>query len=145
MIYSYEKTPVNIDRLTMEIKNSSMSVDAIAMNFFEGNLEIEFENTLSSSDEAVLDDLVTDHSGSPIPPDVTPRQIRQALILSGVSMQSIADALSTLPSPQKELAQTEWEYSTMFIRTNPLVNSVGAMLGWTSAQLDNLWNYARTL
>lgn len=78
-------------------------------------------------------------------PDVTPRQIRQALILSGVSMQQITDSLNTLPSPQKELAIAEWEYSTAFIRTNPLVSSVGTMLGWTSQQLDNLWLYAGTL
>lgn len=78
-------------------------------------------------------------------PDVTPRQIRQALVLSGVSMSTIESALASLPEPTKSLAQIEWEYSTMFIRSNPLVAQVGVALGWTSEQLDNLWKFAKTL
>ncbi len=78
-------------------------------------------------------------------PDVTPRQIRQALILSGVSLESITDALATLPEPQKSLATVEWEYSISFQRNRPLVDGVGQMLGWTTEQLDNLWLYAGTL
>lgn len=77
--------------------------------------------------------------------DVTPRQIRQALILSGISMQQIEDALNTLPEPQKSLAKTEWEYSIAFQRQRPLVLAVGQMLGWTSQQLDDLWRLAATL
>ncbi len=78
-------------------------------------------------------------------PDVTPRQIRQALILSGISMQSITDALNSLSEPTKSLALAEWEYSISFQRSRPLVASVGQMLGWTSQQLDDLWLYAGTL
>lgn len=78
-------------------------------------------------------------------PDVTPRQIRQALILSGITLQQIDDALATLPEPTKSLAMVEWEHSISFQRSRPLVASVGQMLGWTSEQLDNLWLYAGTL
>jgi hypothetical protein len=78
-------------------------------------------------------------------PDVTPRQIRQALILSGISLQDIDNALATLPEPTKSLAMTEWEYSIAFQRNRPLVASVGQMLGWTSEQLDDLWLMAATL
>jgi hypothetical protein len=77
--------------------------------------------------------------------DVTPRQIRQALILSGVSLADITAALATLPEPTKSLAITEWEYSIAFQRSRPLVASVGSMLGWTSQQLDDLWRFAATL
>ena len=78
-------------------------------------------------------------------PDVTPRQMRQALILSGVSMDMIDTALNALPEPAKSLAHAEWEYSISFKRNRPLVNSVGAMLGWTQDQLDSLWTFAGTL
>jgi hypothetical protein len=78
-------------------------------------------------------------------PDVTPRQIKQALVLSGVTLQSIDDALNSLSEPTKSLAKIEWEYSISFQRSRPLVNSVGQMLGWTSQQLDALWIYAGTL
>lgn len=82
---------------------------------------------------------------TPIIADVTPRQIRQALILSGVSISQIDDALESLPEPTRSLAKTEWEYSTSFQRSRPLVSQVGALLGWSSTQLDDLWLYAAGL
>jgi len=78
-------------------------------------------------------------------PDVTPRQIKQALVLSGISMQQVSDGLDTLPEPQKSLAHIEWEYSLTFKRDNPLVAKVAQMLGWTSQQLDQLWLFAGSL
>lgn len=78
-------------------------------------------------------------------PDVTPRQIRQALIMNGVSLATIDSALNSLPEPVKSMANVEWEYSIAFQRNRPLVNSVGIMLGWTSDQLDALWKLAGTL
>jgi hypothetical protein len=106
-----------------------------------------FVQGASLYDEPGLDGLISGHDPTPtvVIEDVTPRQIRQALILSGVSMASIDAALATLPEPNKSLAQAEWEYSNMFERSRPLVTSVGQMLGWTSAQLDALWIFAKTL
>ena len=72
-------------------------------------------------------------------PDVTPRQIRQAMILAGVSMAQIEAAIDAMPEPNRTLAKIEWEYSTAFIRANPVVAGVGMMLGWTDEQLDALW------
>lgn len=72
-------------------------------------------------------------------PNVTPRQIRQALILSGVNLSDIDMAIGMLPEPNKSLAMAEWEYSTLFIRRNPLVNSIGALLGWTPEEIDDLF------
>lgn len=77
--------------------------------------------------------------------NVTPRQIRQALILSGVSMETIEEALNSLPEPTRSLALVEWEYSVAFIRSNPLVNNVGLVLGWNTKQIDDLWKMAAKL
>lgn len=78
-------------------------------------------------------------------PSVTPRQIRQAMILSGISLLSIESALDNLPDPQRSLAKTEWEYSVAFDRYRGLVSSVGAMLGYNDDQLDALWLLAGSL
>lgn len=83
----------------------------------------------------------------PIPgtiPDVTPRQMRQALILYGV-YDLIEPALDQLPEPMKSLAKVEWEYSLAFQRTRPIVQQVGQLLGWNDDQLDALWIFAGTL
>lgn len=78
-------------------------------------------------------------------PDVTPRQIRQALVLMNVSMSQITDALASLPEPTKSMAQIEWEYSLAFERNRPLVTQVGVMLGWSAQQLNDLWKFAASL
>lgn len=75
-------------------------------------------------------------------PDITPRQLRLALILQGHSLGDIDAALDTLPEPTRSLAKTEWEYSILFERRKPMVSTVGGMLGLTETQLDDLWVFA---
>lgn len=77
--------------------------------------------------------------------DVTPRQIRQALILSGITLDQIDQAIDSLDEPTKSLARVEWEYSIAFQRHRPLVSQVAQMLGWTDEQLDALWRLAASL
>jgi hypothetical protein len=77
--------------------------------------------------------------------DVTPRQIRQAWILSGKQLSEIDDAIAALPEPHRSLAQIEWEYSTIVMRNNPLVAMLGQAQGYTSQQLDDLWILAASL
>lgn len=75
-------------------------------------------------------------------PDITPRQIRTALVLSGISLTMIDEALGSLPEPTKSFAIISWEYAVSFSRRDPLVSNVGLMLGWGDAELDGLWQMA---
>jgi hypothetical protein len=114
------------------------AVDGVPVKYWKisGNIVSE----MNQDEKAAYD------SAHPAPiKDVSPRQMRSALILSGVSLESIDAALNTLSEPTRSLARTEWEFSLAFQRNRPLVNQVGQMLGWTSAQLDQLWIYAGTL
>lgn len=79
-------------------------------------------------------------------PNCTPRQIRQALfIYYGVTAAMIEAGIAQLPEPHKTLAMIEWEYSTLFIRSNHLVDMLGQLMGWTSGQIDSLWIEANKL
>lgn len=78
-------------------------------------------------------------------PDVTPRQMRQALSLMGITEQQISDAIDSFPEPQKTLARIEWEYSTLFQRHRQLVIEVQRILEWTDEQVDQLWVLAGSL
>jgi hypothetical protein len=73
---------------------------------------------------------------------ITPRQIRLALLSLGITLDMIDGALSSLPEPQKSAALIEWEYASYFERDNALVAGVAGLLGWGSAELDNLWSMA---
>lgn len=80
-----------------------------------------------------------------VKPDLTPRQVRQALVLNGIALESVTAAIAQLPEPQRSLAEIEWEYSVAFVRTNPLIAQVAAVLGWSTEQLDSMWDFAKTL
>lgn len=113
---------------------------------YQGNTIGELELP-DDTPEEIWESRLAQFSKAPVKiiPDVTPRQMRQALILSGVSMEAIDTALNGLSEPTKSLAKAEWEYSLSFQRNRPLVQQVGQMLGWTSEQLDALWEFAATL
>jgi len=75
---------------------------------------------------------------------VSMRQARLALLGAGL-MPQVAAALEALPSPQREAAQIEWEYSNEVHRYRLFVQTLGATLGLTNAQLDALFVAAAQL
>lgn len=80
-----------------------------------------------------------------VPLSVTPRQIRTALVLSGISLSSIEAIIDSLPSPNKDIALIAWEYSVEFQRNNPLINQLAPLLGLSSKQIDDIFILASTL
>jgi hypothetical protein len=76
---------------------------------------------------------------------ITPRQIRQALLLSGIDLTMIDAALDSLPEPEKSFARISWDYAVAFDRDDPMVENVGLMLGWTTEQIDALWELGAKL
>jgi hypothetical protein len=101
-------------------------------------------HSLSADVEAFEEEDPVESEGPDLPP-VTPRQLRLQLLALGIDQATVVAALNTLPSPTKEAALIEWEYSLDYERHNPLVESVGIMLGWDSSQLDDLWIQALAL
>lgn len=78
------------------------------------------------------------------PAFVTMRQARLALLQAEL-LDDVSAAISALPSPQKEAAQIEWDYSSTVERDRPLVLSLSAALGMTTEQMDELFSTAATL
>jgi hypothetical protein len=78
-------------------------------------------------------------------PEVSPRQLRSAMLLSGITEQSVMDSIEMLPNPDKGLAEIAWKWSTSFTRDSEVVDMLGSMVGLSSEQLDNLWKFASTL
>jgi hypothetical protein len=79
-----------------------------------------------------------------IPQVVTMRQARRALLATGMLAQ-IPNAIAALPSPQKEQAEIDWEYSQDVHRNWPLVKQLAPSLGLTEGQIDQLFIIAATL
>lgn len=81
----------------------------------------------------------------PVKEDVSPRQLRLALLSIGLSEAVIDAAISNLESPLKEQAQIAWKYSLSYKRSELAVQTIGTLAGLTSEQLDSIWDLARTL
>ena len=75
---------------------------------------------------------------------VTMRQARLALLGAG-KLGLIDAAIDSLPSPQKEAARIEWEYSQEVQRNKPLVLALAPLLGFDDAALDALFLAASVL
>jgi len=79
-----------------------------------------------------------------IPQVVTMRQARLALLGAGLLAQVDA-AIEALPEPQKSAARIEWDYSSEVHRDRAFVQQLGAALGLTDQQLDDLFTQAAAL
>lgn len=80
----------------------------------------------------------------PVPEAVTMRQARLALLGAGL-LDNVTTAINALPSPLKEAAQIEWEYSNEVQRYNGFVEQLAPALSLTEGQLDDLFRAAATL
>lgn len=96
---------------------------------------------LSETDWQIMRD---DEMAARIPTVVTMRQARLALLGVG-KLDDVAAAIAGLPSPQKEAAQIEWEYSSEVKRDSALVTQLAPALGLDAAALDALFTTAATL
>lgn len=81
---------------------------------------------------------------TPVPTAVTMRQARLALLGAGL-LDDVEAAINALPSPQKEAARIEWEYSQEVQRHNGFVSVLAPSLGLTESQLDQMFIQAATL
>lgn len=79
-----------------------------------------------------------------VPQSVTMRQARLALVQTGMLTQ-VNTAVAAMPGAQGDAARIEWEFSSTVERNRPLVQALGAALGLTEAQLDDLFRLAATL
>lgn len=65
---------------------------------------------------------------------VAMKQARLALLQAGL-LTAVNAAIATMP----EAAQIEWEFSAEVHRGNALVSAMQTLLGWTDAQMDDLF------
>lgn len=79
-----------------------------------------------------------------VPASVSMRQARLALLQAG-KLSSVDAAIASLDDPQKSEAQIEWQYAGTVERNSSLVATLGAALGFSAEDLDNLFITASAL
>ena len=83
----------------------------------------------------------------PRPPETcTPRQLRIALIQSGISLSTIEAQIDAISDPiQREIARAEWEYALQIKKQHPLVGMIAGALNLTEQQITDIFILAVTL
>lgn len=94
--------------------------------------------------DGVLIATVDDYVAPPVPQFVTMRQARLALLQAGV-LPAVNAAVAAMPGAAGDAARIEWEFSSTVERHRFLVEALGASLGMTAEQLDDLFRTAATL
>lgn len=99
---------------------------------------------IASFDTSLLGSSYADGVFTPPPPPslvpakITMRQARLVLFTAGL-LNSVNTAINALPSPAKDKALIEWEYSNDVVRHNGFVSTLGPALGLTEEQIDALF------
>jgi hypothetical protein len=127
---------------------------AIIQNGFVTNVavaEAPLEDNWIASEVAAIGDSYIDGQfvkpqviSAPIPESITMRQARLALLGAGM-LDDVNATIAALPEPDKSAALIEWEYASEVQRHVGLVASMGAALGLTEADLDELFMQAAQL
>jgi hypothetical protein len=84
-------------------------------------------------------------SPAKVPESVSPRQIRLAMLQSGMILTAIDDLINSMPEPDKTIVRVNWDYAIEISRADPLIENMGALLGLTSDQIDALFILAENL
>lgn len=66
--YQYTKSPVSVDRLTLEISQSTITIALSTIVVFGIQVTVEFKASLSVSEKETLDAIVDSHTGEPLVP-----------------------------------------------------------------------------
>lgn len=86
-----------------------------------------------------------DAPAPPVPEAVQMAQARLALLDAGL-LSRVDAAIDAIPDPiEREASRIEWEYRTEVYRNSQLVLSLGAALGLTDNQIDELFRQAAGL
>lgn len=123
----------------------------VAVNSIWLRFEIKDEDSQSFINDGFIvssnDDYMSQILNTPIitvPENVTARQMKKALAILG-KLTGIESFIANLSEPNKTLIGIEWRESNEFLRANPILNSMAALMGLSQTDLDNIFKYARTL
>ncbi|WP_180001248.1 hypothetical protein [Acinetobacter sp. YH12255] len=77
---------------------------------------------------------------------LTRRQFRLALVMNGFALADIEAIINQIEdSTQRQITLIEWQDATVFERNNSSLFAMAALMGLSSAQIDELWSQALTL
>lgn len=137
-----------VDSTLLDKELSDAGFKPLHINTDDDKVTIVYESEKSEAESLAISDIVHAHVipvKSNVPEFVTRRQMKLALVRSGVALENIETLINSLPEPQKTEIKIWWNDSQNFIRDNPVLNQMAPLLHLTPTQVDQLFIYAATL
>ena len=121
---------------------ASFNMETLTLTWLIPNPPIDEEEQDSSVGSYTFTDeeieagkvFVTTPKPAPVPTEVSPKQIRLALNSVGLR-QMVEDAVAASDQATKD----SWNWATYFLRTDSMLTSFCAAIGWTEEQIDQLF------
>lgn len=136
----------------LELENSKLKADKAQLIADHAEALAEVEADLATANATVatlqatiasLEATIVELTPPPKPVSVTPAQIRLWLISNGISLDTVAQMIAAIPhEATREAASVRWEYGLVVLRDDPLVQQMGAALGFTTEQMDAAFLHA---
>jgi len=82
---------------------------------------------------------------APIPDEVPLWAFRASLVLGGITQSQVDALIAGLQEPAKTVATIQWNYGNYIERWHALIGQLGAQLGLSTEQIDNVFRTAATL
>ena len=83
---------------------------------------------------------------TPVPPQVSARQIRLWLVRNGVPLATVEAAIDSITDqPTRDSVRVEWEYAPYVERTHPWLVPLASALGLDEANIDAAFREAAVL
>lgn len=115
--------------------------ELLTENFVKAKFNFE---TRKFEEGATAEELLANRK-SQVPIEITARQLRLALIMAGINLTMIDNAINSLPEPSKSIAQISWGYAATFQRDHELLVALSSQLSITEEQLDDIFITAKNL
>jgi len=77
--YDYTKSPLDVNRLTKEIRDSSITISLDHINALGADVKIFFKTDISTAERTALDAIVAAHTGEPLLIQDKPQEVITAL------------------------------------------------------------------
>lgn len=160
--FTYVDSITGISIASHPTENGSVFPDVDSLEFLWGRESAyptsvpEFFGTCSDAAFTMIDGVIdvlnqqdfenmrADEMRARIPQSITMRQARLSLLASGM-LTTVNSAIARMSGAAGEAARIEWEYAHEVRRNAGLMESMGVLLGLSSAQLDDLFVAASRL
>lgn len=131
--------------ITPEQIGQALGLTKVILHEDSGKVRITARESVSDAQQKKVQRWFDAKVVDAVPQEVTRRQFKQQLIVSGL-IDQVEAAIDAVADPmQKRVVRNWWQESLSFERSHPLVASFGAALGLSSAQIDEAFRAASEL